>query len=180
MFASGTGTSFFPSNTHDDTGSISWSAKHNQRHPETIISDDTISETVSLFVRTLLVVQVFSALATAAYYFPHLQQASVGLEQAFDHHCPAPSLEHGARKGAGIGAYIPYTGNHSLDYIACLMTNFFYILLTPPLRTANIPLIMAIPVPWFAILLDAITLFPRSRLLAIGVPALLGVLIQLK
>lgn len=131
-------------------------------------------------MRTLAVVQIFGALLGASYYFLHVQQESVDLKTVFDHHCPAPVLGNPAVPGAGIGAYHPYTGNHELDRIACVLTNFFSIVLTPPLRVATVPLILALPVPWFAVLLDAAALFPNSHTLAIGVPAILGVLMQLK
>lgn len=128
----------------------------------------------SLFFKSLTLVQVFTGIAGVAYFFMHVQQKPVGLRAAFEHHCPADG-------GAviGIGAYRAYTGNHSIDFVACMLVNVFSGLLNAPLRTASIPFILALPGAWFAVILDAAALFPNKTFLAISVPVLFGVVVQL-
>lgn len=121
---------------------------------------------------------MFGGLATGAYYYLHVQQATVDVSKAFSLLCPAPETGLGA--GAGPGAYRAYTGLHELDFIPCLLVNVFDALLTAPFREANIPLLMALPVVWYGVLLDAATLFPNSLALSIGIPAVLGAFVQLK
>lgn len=121
----------------------------------------------------LLIVPVFIALTVTAFYYLHIQQSAVGLGPVFDLHCPA----HG--DGIGIAAYRSYTGRHGVDQTLCIIVNVFDTVFRPPNRLVNVPIFLSLPAAWLTTTLEAASLFPENRLLAIGFPALLGTAAQL-
>lgn len=125
-------------------------------------------------LRVLPIVSVFGGLAVAAFYYLHVQQSAVGLKQVFELHCPP----HGG-DGIGIAAYRRYTGLHDVDFTMCMLVNVFDFLLRPPLRLVNVPVLLSLPAAWLVCTLDAASLFPNRRLLAIGTPLLFGLAAQL-